>query len=636
MFMFGRGINYSLSYLALLLAGIAVLLNFSSTVLAQELRRPLVARESTPPDLSSVVETENSMRPIVQRFLADSRDLMRIYGIPASSERIERLSQFLSDWKAALEKLDFDSFNVDARIDYILLNAKLDYELFQLQNYKRKLDAALPLLPFAETVINLMESRRRFEPIDPQAAAAAVDGIAKAIEAKRKDLEQLKADGKLDVSFETADMATTTAGELARTLNDWYSFYNGYDPLFTWWLQTPYASASAAIQDYTSWLRQTFNLGEELSRPMREMPDEDSQQRPFGNRAKEVQPNRPVVGIPVGRDVLVTELKAAFIPYTPEEVIAIGEAEYAWCISELKKTSNELGYGDDWLKALEYVKTLHVQPGEQPKAIADMAFEAINFLRDNDLITIDQMAADTWNLEMMSLERQKFNPFFTGGADIDVSFPTNEMDNDAKQMSLRGNNLHFAHATVFHELIPGHHLQFYALPRFNSHRSWVFDTPFWVEGWALYWEMLLYDLNFQKTPENRMGALFWRTHRAARIIFSLKFHLGLMTAQECIDMLINGVGHEPSTAEAEVRRSFESHYNPIYQAAYLVGGLQFRALHHELVDSGMMTNREFHDAIIRNNSMPVELVRAALTKQLLPRDFKSNWKFYGDVKVPAK
>jgi hypothetical protein len=42
-----------------------------------------------------------------------------------------------------------------------------------------------------------------------------------------------------------------------------------------------------------------------------------------------------------------------------------------------------------------------------------------------------------------------------------------------------------------------------------------------------------------------------------------------------------------------------------------------------------MTDRAFHDAILQENSIPIEMVRASLTKQGLTRDFTSNWKFYG-------
>ena len=155
----------------------------------------------------------------------------------------------------------------------------------------------------------------------------------------------------------------------------------------------------------------------------------------------------------------------------------------------------------------------------------------------------------------------------------------------------------------------------------------MFRTPFFVEGWALYWEMLLWDMGFAKTPENRVGMLFWRMHRAARIVFSLEFHLGTRTADACIDMLVQDVGHEPDNARAEVKRSFEGGYPPLYQCAYMVGGLQIRALREELVTSGKMTDREFHDALLRENAIPIEMVRASLTGQELAEDFRSTWRF---------
>src|SRR5204862_2273336 len=209
---------------------------------------------------------------------------------------------------------------------------------------------------------------------------------------------------------------------------------------------------------------------------------------------------------------------------------------------------------------------------------------------------------------------QLVSPFFLGGESILVSFPTNTMSHEQKMMSMRGNNIHFARATVFHELIPGHHLQGFMTARYRPYRS-LFGTPFWTEGNALYWEMLFWDLNFPKSPENRIGMLFWRMHRCARIVFSLSFHLEKMTPDECIDMLVERVGHERENAIGEVRRSFAGGYSPLYQAAYLLGGMQLRSLHKELVESGKMTNRAFHDAVLQENSIPIEMVRASLTGQ---------------------
>jgi uncharacterized protein (DUF885 family) len=139
--------------------------------------------------------------------------------------------------------------------------------------------------------------------------------------------------------------------------------------------------------------------------------------------------------------------------------------------------------------------------------------------------------------------------------------------------------------------------------------------------------MLLWDRGFQQSPENRVGMLFWRMHRAARIVFSLGFHLGRMTPEECIELLVERGGHELANAAAEVRRSFNGSYPPLYQLAYMMGGLQFRALHEEMVGPGKMTDREFHDAVLQGGSMPVEMVRVRVRKETISEDYKPGWKF---------
>jgi uncharacterized protein (DUF885 family) len=203
------------------------------------------------------------------------------------------------------------------------------------------------------------------------------------------------------------------------------------------------------------------------------------------------------------------------------------------------------------------------------------------------------------------------------------------MTYEQRQMSMRGNATDLSHATAFHEMIPGHFLQFYMSARYEPYRR-EFSTPFWHEGNALWWEMLLWDKGFQKTPAERVGALVWRMHRSARVIFSMNFHLGKWTPEQSAKFLVDNVGFEPDNATGEVRRSFNGSVGPLYQLAYLMGALQFRALHKELVDTGKMTDREFHDAILHKNSMPIEILRADLENLKLTKDFTTQWKFYGD------
>ncbi len=601
-------------------------------------------------DLSELKSADSDMRRLIERYAADRSILARSYPVSSSDARRSRFRQFYTDWMTLLPKVDFERLSHDDQIDYILFKNHLQYELRQLEIQATQLAEVRPLIPFAQTIIDLEEARRRMEPINAAKTATLLTDLKNRIDEARKGVElglgrESRSDNPssstesratpIRVKKPVGNRAVIATNSLRTTLRNWYNFYNGYDPVFTWWTQEPYRVLDQTLGTYASFLSErVVGTRPDTAQP----PTTDSRVAPgAGAGQQRGGPPRPaarpgdssdIVGDPIGREALLNELSSEMIPYTPEELIALAEKEMAWCEAEMKKASRELGHGDDWHKALEYVKTLYVEPGKQPELIRELALEAIKFVTDHDLVTVPELARDSWRMEMMTPERQLVSPFFLGGEVIQVSFPTNTMAHEQKMMSMRGNNIHFARATVHHELIPGHHLQGFMTARYKPYRG-LFSTPFWGEGWALYWELLLWDMKFAKSPENRIGMLFWRMHRCARIIFSLSFHLEKMTPQECIDYLVKRVGHEVDNATAEVRRSFDGSYGPLYQAAYLLGGLQLYSLHRELVDSGKLSNRAFHDWILRENRIPIEMVRAILTRQKLSRDFKSNWRFYG-------
>ena len=552
------------------------------------------------PDLPSPIDASASeLADTVERYTLDRAALTRRYPVEQSPVRKQKMREFHEAWLSRLSKLEFDRLSQHGKVDYILLGKRLRYEVRLIDQSAAQPAGLTALLAFADTIVDLHESRRRMESLDARTAAGVLDRLAGAIDAARRRAEQSGAAGDTRV---LALRASETAAALRQTLQQWFRFYDGYDPLFSWWAAEPYKRADKALDDYINVLRERL-VGV----------------RPGGDE--------PIVGNPIGRAALLRDLEHEMIPYTPEELTAIAEREYAWCVTEARKAAREMGFGDDWRAALEKVKNIHVEPGRQVDLIRDLAYEAIEFVQTHDLVTVPPLARDLWRIEMMPPERQRVNPFFLGGETIIVSYPTGTMTHAEKLMSMRGNAVHLSRATVQHELIPGHHLQAFMADRYSRHRR-AFDTPFWTEGWALYWEMLLWDRGFAATPEDRIGMLFWRMHRTARIIFSLGFHLGTMTPQEAIDFLVEKVGHERFTAEGEVRRSFNGTYSPLYQAAYMIGGLQFRALHRELVQSGKMTDRDFHDAILRLGRMPVEMIRATLVGHALERDYEPAWKFY--------
>jgi len=600
------------------------------------------------------LDTSNSaLRPLIDRYSNDRGNLVRFFGIDSSPTRRERLKVFLSEWQGRLAALPFDTLTHDAQVDYVMFRNHLERETKRL-DLDAKSDAEIAaFVPFAGTIIELEETRRKLVPIDPRQAASILARLSRHVEESRRALEKQArgADGAAGHDRRViANRAAAAVSSLRGVLRGWFSYYDGYHPMFTWWASEPYRTANTALEGYATFLRERvagLRPASGAAEPVAGPPGGGGRGGPAGGRggpgggfagggrgggfsataSARAGESDDIIGDPIGREALLADLAFEMIPYSPEELVAAANKEFAWCENEMKRASRELGFGDDWKKALEHVKGLYVEPGKQPELIRDLAREAERFLDDHDLVTVPALARETWRMEMMSPERQLVNPFFTGGETISVSFPTAGMTQEQKLMSMRGNNIHFSRATVFHELIPGHHLQGFMAPRYRSYRG-LFSTPFFGEGWALYWELLLYDMKFQKTPEDRVGALFWRMHRCARIIFSLSFHLGQMTPQQCIDLLVDRVGHERENAIGEVRRSFGGAYGPLYQAAYLLGGLQLYALQKELVGGGKMTNRQFHDAVLRENRIPIEMIRAALTKQRLTRDHRAAWKFY--------
>jgi hypothetical protein len=615
---------------------------------------------------------------------------------PVSEARLARLRQFDLSWQRALAGLDAAALSDAGRADVSALTAAIAANLAALDDARWTLAAIDAVVPFRRDVVALVEARIRIEPMDGQRAAAALTELTRAIAATRN---------RIGATGTPPALAATGAEAMAllrRDLDEWFRFYDGYDPLFSWWVRLPYGPAAEALADYEAWLPRQGrpgaaavspasivipdlpatddapDLSELIALPQDELAgivarfragdrgaadfhrrwlaalqtlDFDALSRNaqvdylFIRRTCELAMARAGVPLPAnpprrtdasgitgdarGRAGLIRDLEDEMIPYTPEELIAIAERELDWVETELRRAAGELGFGDDWKAAIEHVKGMHPPPGGQPAAIAAMLTEAVDYLRAHDLVTVPAVAAESMHVVMLTPEEQLINPFFRGGPLISLSYPTDTMSYDQRVQSLRGNNTPFSHATAHHEMIPGHNLDLFSAARYAGSRADLgAATPFFREGWALYWELQLYARGFHDTPEERVGALFWLLHRCARILFSLEFHLGRWSPQEAVDFLVDRVGHERENATAEIRRSFGGTYSPLYQAAYLLGGIQIRAMHRELVESGRMTARAFHDEILRQGSMPIALLRLAVSDLPLRRDMDLDWRFY--------
>ncbi len=624
------------SYLCVALSALA------STAAAQRPADPAAAVPTLGP---LVTRPSSELAEVIERFSIDRNVLTRRYDAPDSPDQRRRMRELYAGWQQRLKELDFGKLSPEGRADYLLLDRYLRHQIALLDRRDKMRASELPLLPFADRLLALQDARRNLETIDPAGVARILAAVSKQVDSLRTLFEP-PPPGRGDSASRsrgTAPQVTrTVANRAASDLDDvravvgaWFRYYDGYDPQFSWWVKDPCKKLDDALSRYARTLRERV-VGMKPPEAGGARGSGTASGCGAGGRGGD-QPDDntgPIVGEPIGLEGLKEDLDYEMIPYTAEELIAIAEREYAFSLAEIKKAARAMGFGDDWKAAMEKVKNSYVAPGRQPDLVRDLARQAEAFLDQHDWVTVPPLAREDWRMEMLSPERQRVSPFFLGGETIQVSYPTAEMTDEEKLMSMRGNNPHFSHATVFHELNPGHHLQGFMAARYNSHRR-LFQTPFWSEGQGLYWEMFFWDHGFQASPEDRIGALFWRMHRSARIIFSLTFHLGKMTPEQAIQFLVDTVGFERANAEGEVRRSFGGAYSPLYQAAYMIGGLQLRALHAELVDTRKMTEREFHDAVLQGGPMPVAMIRARLEKLQLTPSGAPPWRFADRLPAPV-
>ena len=538
------------------------------------------------------------MPQILQHFQADKGSLERFYVIDMSPEKRGRMISFYKEYLGKIKDLSFKSLSQSDKVDYLLFKNQLEANLNDLSIEETNYQSSKNWLDFAAVIYAQEQSRRRGANINAEQTALSWNKLSKEIQQKISELNR------------SANIAKASSMHINRTIRGYKKaiksindFYNGYDPMYSWWTTQSFKKLDSSLDVY--------------QQAIVKKTDASSNQK---------ADQSGIVGNPIGAEAIGTSLHNAFIPYNAQELIKIAEKEFAWCDKEMLRASRELGFGDNWKAALEKVKNTYVPVGKQPEMIMDLYNQSIDFIKKNDMITIPPLAEETWRMIMMTPKQQLVSPFFLGGETLMISYPTDEMDDDAKLMSMRGNNPHFSRSTVHHELIAGHHLEGFMNDRYKSYRS--FETPFWTEGWSLYWEFELWDKGFPRNAEDRIGMLFWRMHRCARIIFSLNYHLEKWSPQECIDFLVDRVGHERANAEGEVRRSFTGGYGPLYQLAYMIGALQIRALKEEVVGSGKMSLKQFNDAVMKENNMPIEMLRALLLKSPLTEDYKSQWRFY--------
>lgn len=171
--------------------------------------------------------------------------------------------------------------------------------------------------------------------------------------------------------------------------------------------------------------------------------------------------------------------------------------------------------------------------------------------------------------------------------------------------------------TVFHEGVPGHHLQIsQALAESTNLNLWrrvVAWNSGHGEGWALYAESLMKELGYHEDPGNRMGYLDAQRLRAARVAIDIGIHLGKKNPENTgvWDASYARSFLRENTSMNEASLSFELNRYlgwPGQAAAYSIGQRLWLQLRDDATAQGM-TLADFHSQALAYGSIPMSILR---------------------------
>jgi uncharacterized protein (DUF885 family) len=172
---------------------------------------------------------------------------------------------------------------------------------------------------------------------------------------------------------------------------------------------------------------------------------------------------------------------------------------------------------------------------------------------------------------------------------------------------------------AYHEAIPGHHFQL-AIQQQIEGPTFRRVVPFtaYVEGWALYAERLAWELGFEKDPYANLGRLQAELFRAVRLVVDTGIHYKRWTRQQAIDYMIEHTGMGQQEVSAEIERYIVM---PGQACAYKIGMMKILELRENAKQEldEKFSLKEFHNAVIGNGSLPLEVLEKVVGRYVLER-----------------
>ncbi len=176
---------------------------------------------------------------------------------------------------------------------------------------------------------------------------------------------------------------------------------------------------------------------------------------------------------------------------------------------------------------------------------------------------------------------------------------------------LRLFNQYVADIVTIHEAYPGHYVQFLYAPQFPTKTRKLLFVASNAEGWAHYTEQMMIEEGFGgNDPRYRLAQLSEALLRDCRWLAGIRLHARGWTVEQAAALFREKGFQEPAIAIEEARRGT---YDPTY-LYYAFGKLAMYRLRSDYQKQlgAAYTLRKFHDAVLRQGSLPLPLLRRIL------------------------
>jgi uncharacterized protein (DUF885 family) len=304
---------------------------------------------------------------------------------------------------------------------------------------------------------------------------------------------------------------------------------------------------------------------------------------------------------------------------TADEIYKTGLKEVARIQAEMREIMKKVNFKSDSLQEFfEYMRTdPKFKYSNDAKGKNDLLAESNSYIHTFKKVYLDKLFDNAPQAPLVVMEVEAFRAKSAGGA-----FYENPAEDGSRPGRFYVNTYNMndepryqMEALCYHEAIPGHHMQIALaqelrdVPKFRKYSG---NTAY-IEGWALYSELLPKEVGLYQDPYSDFGRLSMEIFRAARLVVDVGIHSKKWTKEEAIDYFIQNTANAPGDIKYEIERYF---LWPSQATGYKIGMIKILQLREKAKQAlgDKFDIKRFHSVILMNGSVPLDVLEELVDK----------------------